>query len=522
MEMRKNTLLGKLALLLFVLLIALSAQSFCADDVQAQPARGGTLRIGVQADAVILGYPPTIRRVNSMRAAYTCLETLTRHDDTGKPVAWLASGWKIGDDLKSITLTLRKGVKFHDGSDFNAEAVKWNLDKYRETKRTALQAVSSVDVVDSHTVRLNLSKFDNTIIGNLAMTAGTIISPTAFKKHDQKWCEKNPVGTGPFKFVSWERDVRQVYERFDGYWQKDKPYLDRIEWIPIADPMTLLASLKSGEIDVLVEITPKDAKDLMESKNYNVTSAKIGVGGFGILFDSANSDSPFADVRVRQAATHAIDLKTIVAKIIYNFFEHTNQLVSPGHWAYNDSVKGNPYDTATAKKLLADAGYPNGFKTKLTSWNQPAYTVEAFTAVQGYLKEVGIDAELELVDTGRLHKIVVGGSWEGMMWAAPGSPNPDATWAFLADLSARSPLWKLMLHPDEYEKTLTQGLEAPKFEDKQKLTRELQRLVFDQYALMIPLWSRADLAGKHQKVHDDGLYTVNRTQWTPYNAWVAK
>ena len=178
---------------------------------------------------------------------------------------WLAQSYKVAKDLRSITLTVRPGIKFHDGTDCDAEAIKWNLERYRLSDNPELKVVASIDVPNHSAVRLNLSKWDSTLVGSLAGIPGMIISPTAYKTHDDEWCRTHPVGTGPFKFVSWQKEVRTKYEKFDSYWQKGKPYLDGIEFVTITDPVTRAAAFKRGEVDDLINVVPKDAKELTAS-----------------------------------------------------------------------------------------------------------------------------------------------------------------------------------------------------------------------------------------------------------------
>lgn len=484
--------------------------------------RGGIARLVAAADGSSIGYPPTMRRTNDFLPALSAVETLLRYGDDGLPEAFLATGWEEDPEGLTITLTLREGVTFHDGTPFDAEAAKWNLEQFMASDRPDLKAVESVEVTGTHTVVLNLVRYDNTIIGSLAGTPGLMVSPSAFEANGSsvEWAEVNPVGTGPFTLVSWEKDVKQVYERYEGYWQEGKPYLDGLEWVFIPDTVTQFSALKTGEVHSLTEVSPGDAIPFMDDDAWAINRARIGVGGFGILFDSTEEDSPFHDVRVRQAAIHAVDTVRIVERLTRGLFEHTNQLVDPGHWGYNPDVTGYPYDPEKARELLAEAGYPDGFKTVLTTWNSPALTVDAFTAVQAFLKEVGIDAELQLVDRGQLVKIVVGGEWDGMMWASPGAPNPDPARAFIADLSDSSPLWKLVKHPEGYEAALAEATVATSFEAKQANVWDAQKIFFDDEALMLPLWSRSDLSVKTSRLHDEGLFALNRTQWNPADAWL--
>ena len=159
-------------------------------------------------------------------------------------------------------------------------------------------------------MRINLTEWDNTVLSNLAQSLGMMISPTAFKKNGEEWAAKNPIGTGPFQFVSWEKDIRTVYKKFDGYWQKGKPYLDGIEWVIMADPLTRMLSFKKGEVDVALSIAAKDMSGLSQ-EGYVVSRRPPPSGVLCVAPDAANPNSPFANLKVRQATQHAIDTKTI-------------------------------------------------------------------------------------------------------------------------------------------------------------------------------------------------------------------
>ncbi len=150
-----------------------------------------------------------------------------------------------------ITFTLRKGVKFHDGTDFNAEAVKFNLEAKKAAKMSGTEDWSSIDILDDYTVRINLLQYVNTALARFTAIYGAMVSPTAFKKNGIDWARWNPVGTGPFQFVGFERDVSAKYKRFEGYWQKGKPYLDGVEYLYIKDPMTQSATMEAKEAHVL-------------------------------------------------------------------------------------------------------------------------------------------------------------------------------------------------------------------------------------------------------------------------------
>jgi peptide/nickel transport system substrate-binding protein len=189
--------------------------------------------------------------------------------------------------------------------------------------RTEVRKITSMDVLDDYTLQINLSEYDNGLEHTFTSYVGLMTSPTYFEEHGEEWCNTYPVGTGPFKFVSFQRDVNLKYERFDGYWQEGKPYLDGVEFIYIADPMVRLASFQAGEADVLLGLEPLDAKSL-EAAGDVVFSTCLG-GLCGLAGDGAHPDSPFADIKVRQAIEFAIDREPVVKAVGLGFWGATDQ-----------------------------------------------------------------------------------------------------------------------------------------------------------------------------------------------------
>ena len=517
-KIRKKSSFILFVLFLWVtsMLVAYGEPLFAAE---LNPRYGGTFKFSDVWDGVSIGYPSKNSRFFAFRQVTPAIETLLRSDRTGKPVPWLVTGIKENAAAKTITLTLRKEVKFHDGTDFNAEAVKWNLTQSMSVKSPGTEKLMSVDVIDDYTVRINLTEWDNTVISNLAQALGMMISPTAYKKNGEEWCAKNPVGTGPFQFVSWEKDVRTVYKKFDGYWQKGKPYLDRIEYIPIGDLLTRQFSFMKGELDLVLTVAAKDVA-AFEKDGYVMSRSRIGSGATALVPDSANPKSPFANIKVRQALQYAIDSETIAKTIYFGQVEPTNQWIYKGHWGYNPSVIGYPYNPTKAKQLLAEAGYPNGFKTKLLYRTTPEWD-KTFIAVQGFLKAVGIDAELDPSQVGRYDQIVLqGGKWEGLICNSV-SPFPDVAAGLNMMYSGGGKYFSQMLAPDDYVRAIKNGVTAPDFETKQKWTQEAMKLMIDKYCLQIAIFSRSDLGVSRSSLHNHGFCgTPNTTFWTPEDTWL--
>jgi peptide/nickel transport system substrate-binding protein len=505
-------------LMLVISLLVTCAQSLFAAELK--PRYGGTLMFSDQSEEMNIGYPPKMSKTLSFRQGAPAVETLFRFDKAGKLVPWLATTFKEDAKARTIILTLRKGVKFHDGTEFNGEAVKWNLDQSVAARAMGTEKLKSVEVVNDYTVRLILTEWDSTLMSNLAMFLGMMVSPNAYKKNGEEWCLQNPVGTGPFQFVSRQKDVRTVYRKFDGYWQKGKPYLDRVEYTPMTDNQTREFSLRRGELNLMGTFVSNTIATL-EKDGFKVARATSGSGARCFVPDSANPNSPFANLRVRQATQYAIDSGAIVKGIFSGENELTNQLNPKGHWAYNPSVVGYPYNPARARQLLKEAGYPNGFKTKLT-YRSDSDNDKVYVAIQGFLKEVGIDAELDPIQSGRWNQVLTGAKWEGL-YMGHSLGNPDSV-VMLAQLySSSASAFKQMYIPPEYDKAIQNAIMAPDFKAKQKWTREASKLMIDKYALLFPLYCIKDFAVSNPSLHQHGwMESAYTAQWTPEDAWLER
>jgi len=505
------------AVCLVVALVVLSVTS-CAEP---KPAAGGVLRIGYTESPTVLGYPPTLMALAMFPFVRACEETLLTIDEAGTPAPWLVTDWEENPEALTITFHLREGVKFHDGTDFNAAAVKWNLDQFRAANRAELRLVESIDIIDDYTVRLNLSEYDVCILTDVTGYAGFIISPTAFEKYGQEWCENNPVGTGPFKFVSWDKDVSVKFERFDDYWQEGKPYLDRVEFSIIKDPMVLMAAFQAGEVDIVLNTDPKDAADMRAMGKFNIVTC---AGDIRVLFtDSAHEDAPYHDARVRKALTYAIDRQAICDALGYGFWNPIDQFSVPGRWSWNSDVVGYTYDPDKARELLAEAGYPNGFKTKLYTPTAPAFVKDYMTAIQNNLIDIGIDAEIELIDSARMRHIAVIGGWEGgivTLFMAASMPNEFRPLS--AFFTPGSILFQSNIRPPEYQDVLTQALKEPDFETRKALMHQLQKLATDDYCMVNYLWHAENIAVKYPEVHGDLFYERIASLWMPSDAWIER
>jgi peptide/nickel transport system substrate-binding protein len=495
----------------------------------AGPQTGGILKIAEQVEGMNIGYPVKQGPLGSWKQVAPAVEKLFRYDDKGSIVPLLAEGSKSDADAKTIIISLKKGIKFHDGTDFNAQAVKWNLDTCQAGKVVGTEKYKSVDVVDDYTVRINLTQWDSTVLSSLAYIAGQIISPASVQKNGVDWACGNPVGTGPFKFVSWQKDVKTVYTKFSDYWQKGKPYLDGVEYSIIVDANTRAISVKAADTDVVLTMPlPADPTDF-EKSGCTVLHRPDSGGALSLVFNSVAADSPFANLKVRQAVSYAINRKAIAKGLLLDENLDVNQYDIKSSWGYNPAVAGYPYNPDKAKQLLAEAGYANGLKTKLTYQINPAFET-IYQAAQEQLRTVGITCEMVPTAPPKFREVIgqTGApalGWDGILAASP-RVNPDITLvlgqAFGTKSMARE-FGSRMVIPDDMDQAYQNAITAPDLAGKQKWTQEWQKLAVDKYCLFCGIVSPPSFVITQSYVKDSGwLDSAFLAQWTPENAWINK
>ncbi|MBI4296846.1 MAG: hypothetical protein HY667_06995 [Chloroflexi bacterium] len=478
------------------------------------PQYGGILRVASQnAPRSLI---PEINTIKNwfMQPTY---DTLLRLDEKGDLGPNLATDWKLSADNKSLTLTLRKGVKFHNGTDFNAEAVKWAIQTKQAAKLGDYPGVESVDVIDDYTVRLNLSVFQNTLFSSLWYLAGLMHSPTAYQKDGRDRAQFNPVGTGPFKFVRYDSSALVKWERFDGYWQKGKPYLDGFEQLIIADPTTRELALRKGEIHAAEALTAKVVSQL-EEEGWPIIKAPAETYNVFVP-DSANADSPFANKKVREAVEHAIDRAAVAKALGYGLQEGLTQMTPSGTYAYVPDIKGREYNPVKAKQLRAEAGYPYGFKTTLLTRDTLA---EALVAAQGFLREVGIEATVDVADAGRFVTLTQQG-WKNMLVYRAFRVPPDWLQFAYTYVSPKTLESKSMLRPAGFEDLLQTALLAPDMASKKTASQAVIKTIYDE-AMVVPLWASLSTLPYAKNVNNIGYYVPwgQNKLWGPSDVWLSK
>jgi peptide/nickel transport system substrate-binding protein len=480
---------------------------------------GGILKVIFEAGpSGAIGWPPSMRFSNAQSQMIPCIETLLYGDIKGGVHPWLAESYKIADDFKSITFVLRKGVKFHDGSDFNAEVAKWNLDNM--IKARIAQSWASVDILDDYSIRVNLTEWKNTILSTFSegTEATPMVSKAAFDKNGKEWMLLNPVGTGPFKFQSFQRDVSLKFDKNTDYWGKDAqgnplPYLDGIEWNFVAEPMTRKMVMQTGAGDMVNIEAGKSAIDMQEQ---GLAIKVITADSFILIPDSVNADSPWANQQVREAVEYAIDRESIAQAFGYSFWKSPYQIPGRATIAYNpDFTLGRKFNPEKAKQLLAEAGYPNGFKTTLII--QPlGVNKDIPLAIQGDLSKVGIEVELDYPDPGRYFQTLMG-TWHNAAIFMHMSDLPNFNESLSDLFNMAIPSWQ---RSPDFTQAYKTSLASP--EPDAELIRHCTDLM-TQYAAIIPVNESGAGWAVQSYVMDAGILEKSRGHWwKPEQTWLNK
>jgi peptide/nickel transport system substrate-binding protein len=330
-------------------------------------------------------------------------DPLLKINDKGEYVGVLAESYSVSDDGLSIVLKLRQGIKFHDGTDFDAEAVKWNLDRARTEKKSQyigdLKSIKEVAVVDKYKVEIRLSAAETTFIDQLVQPIGYMVSPTAAKKLGADF-QLTAVGTGPYLFQEWSGGNRVVGIRNKDYWRRDEkgtrlPYSDKVTVRFIVEPSVAMIELQSGNVDVIRSSLIADFKAVDADPKLQKIDPGVGTYQYCAM---NNLKPPFDNEKLRQAVNAALDRATIAKVISEAYGQVTTNFISPLSWVYDQKLE-NPYayNPQMAKKLLAEAGYPNGFKTTISIVKRDP-DVEIGQLMQAQLAKVGIEAVVEITE----------------------------------------------------------------------------------------------------------------------------
>ncbi len=485
--------------------------------------RGGTLNIAITADATGIAAWTIAGNTADFICCWPMIEGLFSLNSDGAVVCWLADSYESDAEAKTYTIKLKDNVFFSDGSKLTAEVAKWNLDTTRERSQKATNLIGeleSVDVIDDLTIRLNLSQWNSTLLYGLARECGYMYSKEAYDTLGEEAMETSPVGTGPFVQTEWQRDIKHVYKRNENYWNGDV-YLDGVTISVYQTGLVAQAALESSEVDVWYN-ADFSVLSGMEEKGYTVALGSIYNMVPILCYNSTNEDDPFYDIRVRQAVSYAIDTETIAKTVYYGYANARNQFCV-GDYYESSEVKGYPYDPAKAKELLAEAGYPNGFDTTITTLATTA-TKDAVTIIKEQLAEVGINVEINTLEMASYVIELTG--WKSGMLLHPSGSSPciptQLASMFCQGLSGTVLGLSSMIRPDSVDQNLRGAISATNDEEQLRLLSQAQVDMVDTYCMYKPVAEVPMVFVKSPKLHDDGINEACFYSCTLNTAWKEK
>ena len=358
---------------------------------------------GPENDSVSVGMqlePPNLDPTDGAAAAIdevtyaNVFEGLTRFAEDGSIIPDLAKSWDISEDGLVYTFHLHSGVTFHDGTKMTADDVRFSLERAMAPDSTNAQKalfadIADVAVVDPLTVKVTLKKPDGAFLFDMAWGDAEIVSPKTAKDN-----ATHPVGTGPFMFKEWVKGDHVTLVRYPGYWG-EKPKLDSVTFKFIADPTAAFAAMMSGDLDCFPNFpAPENLDQFKADPRFKVV---VGSTEGETILAMNNGKKPFDDIKVREAVAHAIDRKAVIDGAMYGYGTPIGSHFAPQQPAYVDLTGLSNYDPALSKKLLKEAGYPDGFETTM-KLPPPSYARRGGEIIAAELRKVGIDAKIVNVE----------------------------------------------------------------------------------------------------------------------------
>ncbi|MEP7206202.1 MAG: glutathione ABC transporter substrate-binding protein GsiB [Casimicrobiaceae bacterium] len=452
----------------------------------------------------------------SQAMAKSFYEGLYGFDKDMKMVPVLAESYEASKDGLVYTIKLKRGIKFHDGTDFKAEAVKANLDRVtnpdNKLKRYGLynNNIAKTEAVDDATVRITLKTPFSPFMSQLAHPSTVMISPAALAKYGNKDIAFHPVGTGPFKFVEWKSPDYLKVAKWEGYWRKGYPKVDTITWKSVVDNNSRAALMQTGEAHFTFPVPYELAEVLKGKQDLEVVAAPSIV----LRYLSMNTQQkPFDNPKVRQAIAYAIN-KEALAKVAFAGYAEPAQGVVPQGVEYALKQGPWPYDIAKAKQLLTEAGFPNGFETELWSAYNHSTAQKVTQFLQQQLQQVGIRTKITLLEAGqRVEKVE---SWQDpatapvrLYYVGWSTSTGEADWAIRPLLYGES--WPPRLFNTAYYKNPKVDADIKGAQlttnsaEKAKLYEDAQKTIW-QDAPWAPLVTERLLSAHSKKL--SGVYVI--------------
>jgi peptide/nickel transport system substrate-binding protein len=473
----------------------------------------------------------------SFKVCDNIYETLVGYANASTAVVpQLAHSWDVSADRLVWTFHLRTDVRFHDGSPFNSAAMLFSLQRQYDPTHPAHkvqgafkywkdmgmdEVVAGMEAPDDSTLVIRLKQANAPFLSTLAMNFCAAVSPMAIKKYGDDYF-KNPVGTGPFRFVEWRKDERILLERFDSYWG-DKALVKRVIFKPIQEASIRLLELQSSAIHGLDNLVPEFIQRVKDDPELELlTQAGMNVG-----YLAMNMDKPPFDQRlVRLAINHAINKQSLVDNFYQGLALPAKNPIPPSLWGYNDDIEPYPYDPQKSRDLLAQAGFPDGFDTELWAMPVPRPYMpqpgKIAQAIQADLKQVGIRAQIRQWEWGTyLDKVSKGEHTMALLgWTGDNGDPDNFLYVLLDQTAATIPAQNIAFYrSDELHHILVEARQLPDQSQRADLYRQAQEIIHRD-APWVPLVHATQTAALRRQVggfslHPTGSKWFHRTFFKP-------
>jgi ABC-type transport system substrate-binding protein len=460
------------------------------------PVQGGEITVLHPTDSSSLD-PVSGNSGNDHMSLYPMFDRLLNFEpETLEPTPGLATAWEQPDP-ETLVLQLQEGVTFHDGTPFDAEAVAYNLERAltldTSTVKADIAMIESVEATGPLEVTIHMNRPDASLLLILADRPGMMVSPTAAEAAGPEF-GREPVGTGPFKFVEWLTGDRLVVEKNPDYWQEGKPYLDRITFRYLTDQQTVTNALRTNEADVALKFAASEVETL------DVADIDVEVHpSLGTTVCYFNySRPPFDDARVRRAVSFAVDRDAINQVLAFGLAQPASQVFPPGYWAADPELADTfTLDLDQARELLADAGLADGLSIRGLTYTGTAQT-RLMEVMQAQLAEIGIDMSVETMEVGSATSRFfedLGYDMYCAGWSGRPDPSQTANSLFAPDAFYNAGKYESPGMAEALEEagaTLGQDARAEAFSEVVRLTQE--------DALLLPLLHQPDITAVYDHI----------------------
>jgi peptide/nickel transport system substrate-binding protein len=511
---------GRMVRLAHRTLVALGVIVIMAGPASAaDPVRGGTLNVGMPE--TFKGFSPYIQiGRQGFNVAINVFDTLTRYGADYLPEPMLATDWEQPDDT-TWRFSLRKGVTFHDGTPFNAEAAKYSLEKIKESRfGKNIKRVTEVLVVDEYTIDIKLSEPFPVLPAVLTQQYASIVSPTAFEKMGADEFAKHPVGSGAFKFETQDSTGSVTLLRNDDYWDKDEkgnayPYLDKVVYRIVPDRQTAALSMQAGDIDFNYEI-PLSFTDMFKADPDIEVSETPTLGWFFVFLHAGKP--PFDDVHKRRAFQLAIDRRSIVDAVLLGDGAPALGPIAPMSWAYDSSIETSGFygltaDPGKAKAELAAGGASAGFEFTMVYPAEDPFTGMA-QALHAQLDAIGVKVNLVGKDFGGALDDMVAGSFEALMMDYSGRIDEALVFGPFFQTGGASNMGHYS--NSEVDSLVTKAGSSSDVEERKRLYREAQKLIVEDSPLV---WINYPTDRKSMRRNVHGYENFGDFRMRFYDVW---